>query len=95
MYEVCNDASSLKDWLTPKTPYNLKRPDPPPAQEVEFSAVLMVRGACRAGAPAGGSDGSWMQAQNADVPGITSSGIAPSLAPCVHDPWRAHVQQLP
>eukprot|EP00959_Pyramimonas_sp_CCMP1952_P391360 8201550-Pyramimonas_sp.AAC.2 len=48
-----------------------------------------------AGAPAVGSDGSWMQARSADVTGITPSGITPSDPLHVNDPWRAHVQQLP
>eukprot|EP00959_Pyramimonas_sp_CCMP1952_P058540 1222461-Pyramimonas_sp.AAC.1 len=52
-------------------------------------------GAYRAGAPAGGSDGSWIQAQNADVTGITASDIMPSDTLRVNDPWRAHAQQLP
>eukprot|EP00959_Pyramimonas_sp_CCMP1952_P409918 8590927-Pyramimonas_sp.AAC.1 len=59
-------------------PCNMKCPGPTPAQEVEFSTVLMIQDAYHAGAPAGGSDGSWVQAQSADVTGITSSGIAPS-----------------
>eukprot|EP00959_Pyramimonas_sp_CCMP1952_P383618 8039225-Pyramimonas_sp.AAC.1 len=66
MYGYRNDASSLKDWFIPKTPYNLKCPEPAPIQEIEFSTVLTVQGTCQAGAPAGGSDGSWIQAQNAD-----------------------------
>eukprot|EP00959_Pyramimonas_sp_CCMP1952_P423169 8864293-Pyramimonas_sp.AAC.1 len=49
---------------------------------------------CRARTPAGGSDGSWMQAQSADVTGITSSGITPTDTLCANDPWRAQVQQL-
>eukprot|EP00959_Pyramimonas_sp_CCMP1952_P165320 3455854-Pyramimonas_sp.AAC.1 len=48
-----------------------------------------------AGAPTGGSDGSWIQAQSADVTGITPSGITPSDTSYANDPWRAHVQQLP
>eukprot|EP00959_Pyramimonas_sp_CCMP1952_P420902 8817215-Pyramimonas_sp.AAC.1 len=45
------------------TPYNLKCPEPLP---VVFSKVFMMN-ACHAGAPAGRSDGSWIQAQSADV----------------------------
>eukprot|EP00959_Pyramimonas_sp_CCMP1952_P299969 6274234-Pyramimonas_sp.AAC.1 len=67
MHEFRNDAPSLKDWFTRKTPYNLKCPDPPPAQEVAFSTVLMMQGAYHAGAPAGASDGSWIQAQSVDA----------------------------
>eukprot|EP00959_Pyramimonas_sp_CCMP1952_P056941 1188915-Pyramimonas_sp.AAC.1 len=66
MYEIRNGASSLRNWFFPNTPYNLKCPDPPPVQEVVFSIVLMM-GAYHAGALAGGSDGSWIQAQSADV----------------------------
>eukprot|EP00959_Pyramimonas_sp_CCMP1952_P340850 7139629-Pyramimonas_sp.AAC.1 len=67
MCEFRNDASSLKDWLIPKTLYNLECPEPPPIQGVEFSTVFMVQDAHQAGAPAGGSDGSWIQAQSADM----------------------------
>eukprot|EP00959_Pyramimonas_sp_CCMP1952_P327834 6863397-Pyramimonas_sp.AAC.1 len=49
----------------------------------------------QAGAPAGGSDGSWIQAQSADVTGMTSSGIDPADMLCADDPLRAQVQQLP
>eukprot|EP00959_Pyramimonas_sp_CCMP1952_P440616 9224854-Pyramimonas_sp.AAC.1 len=55
----------------------------------------MLQDACQAGEPAGGSDGSWIQAQNADVTGMTSSGIAPAGMLCTNDPWRAQTQQLP
>eukprot|EP00959_Pyramimonas_sp_CCMP1952_P403987 8465136-Pyramimonas_sp.AAC.1 len=92
--EIRNDASSLNDWFIPKTPYKLKCPDPPPVQEVAFSTVLIVD-AYHAGPPAGGSDGSWMQAQVADVAGNISSGITPSDTLCANGPWRARVQQLP
>eukprot|EP00959_Pyramimonas_sp_CCMP1952_P322577 6750142-Pyramimonas_sp.AAC.1 len=51
--------------------------------------------ACQAGAPAGGSDGSWIQAQSAGVTGITPSGITPADTLYADDPWRARVQQLP
>eukprot|EP00959_Pyramimonas_sp_CCMP1952_P257499 5379964-Pyramimonas_sp.AAC.1 len=82
----------------PHTPCNLKCPDPAPAQEVEFpavSTVLMMQDTYHAGTPAGGSDGSWIQARNADATGSTSSGTAPSDTLCVNDPWRAHGQHLP
>eukprot|EP00959_Pyramimonas_sp_CCMP1952_P262753 5494165-Pyramimonas_sp.AAC.1 len=49
----------------------------------------------QAGTPAGGSDGSWIQAQSADVTGMTSSGITPTDTLCANDPWRSQVQQLP
>eukprot|EP00959_Pyramimonas_sp_CCMP1952_P223774 4678803-Pyramimonas_sp.AAC.1 len=65
MYEIRNGASSLRTWFFPNTLYKLKCPDPPPVQEVVFSTVFMM-GAWHAGAPAGGSDGSWIQAQSAD-----------------------------
>eukprot|EP00959_Pyramimonas_sp_CCMP1952_P354755 7430980-Pyramimonas_sp.AAC.1 len=94
MYEIRNDASFFRDWFVPKTPYNLKCPDPPPVREVAFSTVLMMD-ACHAVAPAGGSDGSWIQAQSADVTGITPSGNTPSDTLYANDPWRDHVQQLP
>eukprot|EP00959_Pyramimonas_sp_CCMP1952_P309289 6472661-Pyramimonas_sp.AAC.1 len=94
MCEIRKDASSVKDLFTAKTPYNLKCPDPPPCQQDAFSTVLMM-GAYHAGAPVGGSDGSWMQAQSADVTGIAPSGITPSDTLCSNDPLRAHVYQLP
>eukprot|EP00959_Pyramimonas_sp_CCMP1952_P287009 6002042-Pyramimonas_sp.AAC.1 len=49
----------------------------------------------QAGSPAGGSDGSWIQAQSAGVTGGTSSGITPTDTLCANDPLRARVQQLP
>eukprot|EP00959_Pyramimonas_sp_CCMP1952_P030944 648978-Pyramimonas_sp.AAC.1 len=55
----------------------------------------MVQDAYQAGAPAGGSDGSWIQARCADVTGIASSGITPTDTLYANDPWRAQVQQLP
>eukprot|EP00959_Pyramimonas_sp_CCMP1952_P086523 1809829-Pyramimonas_sp.AAC.1 len=94
MYEIRNDASSLKEWFISKTPYNLKCPDPSLVQEVVFSTVLMM-GTGHAGTPAGGPDGTWIQAQSADVTGITPSGITRSDTLCANDPWRAHVQPLP
>eukprot|EP00959_Pyramimonas_sp_CCMP1952_P441544 9243850-Pyramimonas_sp.AAC.1 len=85
MYEVRNDASSLKNWFVPDTPYNLKCPKPPP---MAFSEVFMMN-ACHAGTPAGGSDGSWMQAESADVTGITPGGTTPTDTLYADDPWRA------
>eukprot|EP00959_Pyramimonas_sp_CCMP1952_P111794 2338372-Pyramimonas_sp.AAC.1 len=38
MYEIRNDASALRTWFIPDTPYNLKCPDSLP---IEFSQVLM------------------------------------------------------
>eukprot|EP00959_Pyramimonas_sp_CCMP1952_P109742 2295517-Pyramimonas_sp.AAC.1 len=67
LYEFQNNASSLKDWFISLPPYNLKCPEPTPIQEVEFSAVFQLQEGYQAGAPAGGSDGSWIQAQSADV----------------------------
>eukprot|EP00959_Pyramimonas_sp_CCMP1952_P181940 3804291-Pyramimonas_sp.AAC.1 len=64
-------------------------------QEVEFAAVLSVQEGCQAGTPAGGSDGSWIQARSADVSGMTSSGTTPNNGLCANDPWRAQTQQLP
>eukprot|EP00959_Pyramimonas_sp_CCMP1952_P442907 9271915-Pyramimonas_sp.AAC.1 len=68
------DASTLKGWVAPMTPSNLKVPVSKPAQEVERASVFMMQEACQAGAPAGGSDGSWIQAQSADLSGMTFSG---------------------
>eukprot|EP00959_Pyramimonas_sp_CCMP1952_P044699 933838-Pyramimonas_sp.AAC.1 len=51
--------------------------------------------AYHAGAPAGGFDGSWIQAQSADVTGSTPSGMTPTDTLYADDPWRAQVQQLP
>eukprot|EP00959_Pyramimonas_sp_CCMP1952_P100190 2095259-Pyramimonas_sp.AAC.1 len=48
-----------------------------------------------AGAPAAGSDGSWTQAQSADVSGVTSSDPATNDGLMVNDPWRTQAQQLP
>eukprot|EP00959_Pyramimonas_sp_CCMP1952_P388974 8150009-Pyramimonas_sp.AAC.1 len=42
-----------------------------------------------AGAPAGGSDGSWMQAQSADATGIAPSGITPTDSLCANGVPRA------
>eukprot|EP00959_Pyramimonas_sp_CCMP1952_P157253 3288471-Pyramimonas_sp.AAC.1 len=64
-------------------------------QGVEFTAVLMLQEGYIAGAPAGGSDGSWIQAQSADVSGMTSNGIAPNDGLCANGPWCAQTQQLP
>eukprot|EP00959_Pyramimonas_sp_CCMP1952_P242649 5071681-Pyramimonas_sp.AAC.1 len=69
MCEIRNDASSLKNWFIPGTPYNLKFPEPLP---MVFSQVFMMN-AYQAGAPAGGSGGSGIQAQSADVMGLTPS----------------------
>eukprot|EP00959_Pyramimonas_sp_CCMP1952_P404557 8478728-Pyramimonas_sp.AAC.1 len=63
MHEIRNDASSLKNWFMSDAPYNSKCPGPLP---ILFSQVFMMN-ACPAGTPAGGSDGSWIQAQSADV----------------------------
>eukprot|EP00959_Pyramimonas_sp_CCMP1952_P440337 9218998-Pyramimonas_sp.AAC.1 len=54
-----------------------------------------MQGGYLAGAPAGGPDGSWIQAQSVDVSGMTSSGITPNDILCADDPWRAQAQQLP
>eukprot|EP00959_Pyramimonas_sp_CCMP1952_P070138 1464220-Pyramimonas_sp.AAC.1 len=59
-----------------------------------LSTVLMMD-AYHAGTPARGSYGPWIQAQSADVTGITPSGITPSDTLYVNGPWRAHVQQVP
>eukprot|EP00959_Pyramimonas_sp_CCMP1952_P396932 8316788-Pyramimonas_sp.AAC.1 len=49
----------------------------------------------QARAPAGGSDGSWIQAHSADLSGMTSSGAAPNDGFYASDPWRNQAQQLP
>eukprot|EP00959_Pyramimonas_sp_CCMP1952_P111004 2322283-Pyramimonas_sp.AAC.1 len=49
----------------------------------------------QAGAPAGGSDRSWVQAQSADVTGMTLGGITSTDMLCARDPRRAPTQQLP
>eukprot|EP00959_Pyramimonas_sp_CCMP1952_P112947 2361077-Pyramimonas_sp.AAC.1 len=66
MYGSQNDASSSKYLFIPP-PYNSKCPEPTPIQDVEFSAVSMFQDVYQAGAPAGESDGSWIQVQSADV----------------------------
>eukprot|EP00959_Pyramimonas_sp_CCMP1952_P279640 5846718-Pyramimonas_sp.AAC.1 len=91
MYETCKDASSLRNWFIPGTPYNLKCPDPIP---IVFSHAFMMD-AYYAGTLARGYDGSWIQAPSADVTGITPHGITPSDTLCANDPWRAQIQQLP
>eukprot|EP00959_Pyramimonas_sp_CCMP1952_P279348 5840558-Pyramimonas_sp.AAC.1 len=78
-----------------KAPYNLKCPEPTPIQEVEFSTAFMLQEGYQAGTPAGGSDGSWFQAQSADATGMTSSGITATDMLYANDPWRAQTQQLP
>eukprot|EP00959_Pyramimonas_sp_CCMP1952_P226544 4737077-Pyramimonas_sp.AAC.1 len=55
----------------------------------------MLQDLYQAGAFAGGSDGSWMQAQSAGVIGMISSGITPADTLCADDLWRAQMQQLP
>eukprot|EP00959_Pyramimonas_sp_CCMP1952_P192345 4021981-Pyramimonas_sp.AAC.1 len=66
-----------------------------PIQEVEFFTAFKLQDVYQAWAPAGGSDGSWIQAQSADVTGMTSSGITPTGMLYTNDPWRAQTQQLP
>eukprot|EP00959_Pyramimonas_sp_CCMP1952_P029915 627622-Pyramimonas_sp.AAC.1 len=48
-----------------------------------------------AGAPADGSDGSWIQAQSTYVSGIASSGATSNDGLFSKDPWRNQAQQLP
>eukprot|EP00959_Pyramimonas_sp_CCMP1952_P030105 631255-Pyramimonas_sp.AAC.1 len=47
-------------------------------QGVEFTAAFAMQVGCQAGTPAGGSDGSWIQAQSADASGTTYNGITPT-----------------
>eukprot|EP00959_Pyramimonas_sp_CCMP1952_P375258 7859365-Pyramimonas_sp.AAC.1 len=55
----------------------------------------MMQEAHQAGTPAGGSDGSWVQAQSADPSGMTSSGVTLNDAQCASAPRRYQAQQLP
>eukprot|EP00959_Pyramimonas_sp_CCMP1952_P309628 6479680-Pyramimonas_sp.AAC.1 len=55
----------------------------------------MMQEGCQAGTPAGGSDGSWMQAQSADLSSMTSNGITPNDGLHANDPWHAQTQTLP
>eukprot|EP00959_Pyramimonas_sp_CCMP1952_P169820 3548032-Pyramimonas_sp.AAC.1 len=43
----------------------------------------------------GGSDGSWTQAQSADLSGTTPNGITPNDGLYANDPRRAQAQQMP
>eukprot|EP00959_Pyramimonas_sp_CCMP1952_P173232 3619799-Pyramimonas_sp.AAC.1 len=67
-----------------------------PTQGVEHASAFTMQEAYQAGTPAGGSDGSWIQAQSADLSGMTTSnGITPNDGLYVKDPWRAPAQQMP
>eukprot|EP00959_Pyramimonas_sp_CCMP1952_P055206 1154014-Pyramimonas_sp.AAC.1 len=55
----------------------------------------MMQELYQVGTPAGGSDGSRIQAHAAGVTGMTPSGIIPADMLCTSDPWRARTQQLP
>eukprot|EP00959_Pyramimonas_sp_CCMP1952_P038778 811941-Pyramimonas_sp.AAC.1 len=80
--------------MIPQTHYNLQIPAPTLMQVIEFTIIFMVQEGCQAGAPAGGSDGSWSQTQSADLSGVTSNGIAPNDGLHANDPWRAQAQPL-
>eukprot|EP00959_Pyramimonas_sp_CCMP1952_P059685 1246618-Pyramimonas_sp.AAC.1 len=56
-------------------PYNLKAPASTPARQVEHATVSTMQETYQAGTAAGGSDRSWIQAQSADLSGMTFSGI--------------------
>eukprot|EP00959_Pyramimonas_sp_CCMP1952_P350195 7337000-Pyramimonas_sp.AAC.1 len=73
----------------------MKAPASTPMQGVGFTAIFAMQEACQAGAPAGGSDGSWIQAQSADLSGKTSNGITAIDGLHANDPWRAQAQPLP
>eukprot|EP00959_Pyramimonas_sp_CCMP1952_P132966 2779945-Pyramimonas_sp.AAC.1 len=60
----------------------MRRPVPCDRHLTVFSTLFMLQDMYQAGAPAGGSDGSWIQARSADVIGMTSSGITPTDALC-------------
>eukprot|EP00959_Pyramimonas_sp_CCMP1952_P101506 2123484-Pyramimonas_sp.AAC.1 len=62
-------------WIVLRTPRDLKVPVSTPAAEVEHASVSTMQEVLPAGAPAGGSDGSWIQAQSADLSGMTSCGV--------------------
>eukprot|EP00959_Pyramimonas_sp_CCMP1952_P315560 6604546-Pyramimonas_sp.AAC.1 len=85
----------MTGWIVPGTPCNLKVPVSTPASVVEHASVFMMQEAYQAGAPAGGSDGSWIQAQRADLSDMTSSGVAPHDGLYASDPWRGQARQLP
>eukprot|EP00959_Pyramimonas_sp_CCMP1952_P255411 5334881-Pyramimonas_sp.AAC.1 len=53
--------------------------------KIEFSTVFMLQEGYQAGTPAGGSDGSWIQARSADVIGAAPSGITPTDMLCAND----------
>eukprot|EP00959_Pyramimonas_sp_CCMP1952_P127473 2666352-Pyramimonas_sp.AAC.1 len=54
----------------------------------------MIQEAYLAGTPAGGSDGSWTQAESDDLSGMTPNGITPNDRLYANDPWRTQAQQL-
>eukprot|EP00959_Pyramimonas_sp_CCMP1952_P387469 8120144-Pyramimonas_sp.AAC.1 len=64
-------------------------------QGVEFTTIFMMQEGYQAGTLAGGSDGSWIQAQSADLSGMTSNGITLNDGLHANDPWRAQAQPLP
>eukprot|EP00959_Pyramimonas_sp_CCMP1952_P232475 4858337-Pyramimonas_sp.AAC.1 len=65
-------------------------------QGVEFTTIFIVmQEGYRAGTPAGGSDGSWIQVRSADLSGMASNGITPNDGLYANDPWRAQAQPLP
>eukprot|EP00959_Pyramimonas_sp_CCMP1952_P265474 5551104-Pyramimonas_sp.AAC.1 len=73
------DPSTLTELIVPDTPFNLRVPTlTSPTAEVHHASIFMIREANQAGAPADGSDGSWIQAQSAEASGTTSSGVAPN-----------------
>eukprot|EP00959_Pyramimonas_sp_CCMP1952_P308260 6451146-Pyramimonas_sp.AAC.1 len=66
-----------------------------PMHGAEFTVNFIMQEAYEAGAPAGGSDGSWIQAQSADLSGMTSNGVTPNDGLFANDPWRAQARPLP
>eukprot|EP00959_Pyramimonas_sp_CCMP1952_P148626 3109477-Pyramimonas_sp.AAC.1 len=84
LYEFQDDASLLKDWFIPKPlQVEVPRTDANPGYRV-LCGIYAAEG-YQGGAPAGGSDGSWIPAQSADVTGMTSSGITPTDRLCAND----------
>eukprot|EP00959_Pyramimonas_sp_CCMP1952_P222135 4643919-Pyramimonas_sp.AAC.1 len=97
-YETPFDPSTLKGWIVPDTPFNLRVPTlSSPTEEVHHASIFMLPEVNPAGAPADVSDGSWiwMQAQSAEVSGATSSGARPNDGLFADDPRRNRAQQLP
>eukprot|EP00959_Pyramimonas_sp_CCMP1952_P187025 3911021-Pyramimonas_sp.AAC.1 len=66
LYEKPFDPTTLRGWIVADTPSNLRVPTLAPTAEAQHASLFMMQEEHQAGAPADGSDGSWMQAQRAD-----------------------------